>query len=127
MTERERLIELLNESTDRNGIYIDKIADYLLANGVIAPPCKVGDMIDKFFSHNTRIALWYEDPTDRHYSNMLWRGMAWNIPKNYKALTFVKFMGIVADNISESDILNIKIELSKEEAEQALKEEQNHD
>lgn len=45
MTERERLIELLNESTDKNGIYLDKIADYLLENGVVLPPFKVGEMV----------------------------------------------------------------------------------
>lgn len=99
-----------------------KLADYEDAeeNGLLVRlPCKVGDMVDKFFSHNTIIALWYEDPTDRHYSDMLWRGMAWNIPENYKSLPFVKFMGIVAETVYESDTLNIKIEFSKE-AEQAL-------
>lgn len=32
--ERERLIELLSKVTGKQGIYIDKIADYLLANNV---------------------------------------------------------------------------------------------
>ena len=43
MTERERLIELLRQS----GItwYPSKVADYLLENGIIVPPCKVGDMV----------------------------------------------------------------------------------
>lgn len=51
MTERERLIEVLSNidyacdngsnSQDR----IEFIADYLLANGVIVPPCKVGDTV----------------------------------------------------------------------------------
>ena len=43
MTERERLIELLRQS----GItwYPSKVADYLLENGVIVPPCKVGDTV----------------------------------------------------------------------------------
>ena len=44
MTERERLIEIC----DTNNGWVDevpaeKFADYLLANGVIVPPCKVGD------------------------------------------------------------------------------------
>ena len=40
---RERLIELLRQS----GItwYPSKVADYLLENGVIVPPCKVGDIV----------------------------------------------------------------------------------
>ena len=61
MTERERLIELLNnkidygvkviesQMDDRNNFHDiktnDLVADYLLANGVIIPPCKVGDTV----------------------------------------------------------------------------------
>lgn len=58
MTERERLIELLEVSGKKVGKYIDNSgvvptakeiygvrADYLLANGVIVPPCKVGDKV----------------------------------------------------------------------------------
>ena len=46
MTDRDRLIELLIDSSR----YIDQqrgevIADHLLANGVIVPPCKVGDKV----------------------------------------------------------------------------------
>ena len=53
MTDRDRLIELLvnfnpykdpiRQMADR--MIIEKIADFLLANGVIVPPCKVGDMV----------------------------------------------------------------------------------
>lgn len=53
MAERERLIELLcsaplGSKTFEQQYYkstITKIADYLLANGVIVPPCKVGDTV----------------------------------------------------------------------------------
>lgn len=59
MTERERLIELLKNDNcpspficDANCKYInsgncstERIADLLLENGVIVPPCKVGDMV----------------------------------------------------------------------------------
>lgn len=46
MTERERLIELCNTN---NG-WVDEVpaeqfADYLIKNGVILPPCKVGDKV----------------------------------------------------------------------------------
>ena len=44
MTERERLIELLLKGHKKH-LYYDQIADYLLANGVIIPPCKVGDVV----------------------------------------------------------------------------------
>ena len=46
MTERERLIELLNNSltgsVGLSSLLSESIADYLLASGVIVPPCKVG-------------------------------------------------------------------------------------
>lgn len=51
---RERLIELLNKKYDhfcdqcgvnKDSHYTDNLADYLLANGVIVPPCKVGDVV----------------------------------------------------------------------------------
>lgn len=52
---RERLIELICDAPigmdgvtllqDHNVDEIYKIADYLLANGVILPPCKVGDVV----------------------------------------------------------------------------------
>lgn len=58
MTERERLIELLNVHQDYGTKHIygeweqgissmsnELIADYLLENGVIVPPCKVGQTV----------------------------------------------------------------------------------
>lgn len=51
---RERLIELLNKKYDhfcdqcgvnKDSRYTESLADYLLANGVIVPPCKVGDTV----------------------------------------------------------------------------------
>ena len=50
MTERERLIELINQekkkSDDNFGMTnSEQMADFLLENGVIVPPCKVGDMV----------------------------------------------------------------------------------
>ena len=57
MTERERFIEIICEGlaqncggncTLPNKMYCQNchiVADYLLANGVIVPPCKVGDTV----------------------------------------------------------------------------------
>lgn len=54
MTDRDRLIELnrnaklyAQEKADERGglVCIDDEVDYLIANGVIVPPCKVGDTI----------------------------------------------------------------------------------
>ena len=47
MTDRDRLIKLLQEPpADWEGNRgVGAIADHLLANGVIVPPCKVGDTV----------------------------------------------------------------------------------
>lgn len=45
MTDRERLVELMRkgyETVPIGGFVYEGIADYLLSNGVIVPPCKVG-------------------------------------------------------------------------------------
>lgn len=51
---RDGLIELLNKKYDhfcdqcginKDSHYTGSLADYLLANGVIVPPCKVGDKV----------------------------------------------------------------------------------
>ena len=61
MTDRERLIELLNEARNQHLFedkYNEAVADYLLANGVIVPPCNVGDtvyFVNRFFTNDPRI------------------------------------------------------------------------
>lgn len=47
MTKRERLILIISKYffENENGASVDGLADYLLANGVIVPPCKVGDTV----------------------------------------------------------------------------------
>ena len=48
MNERERLVELLNKSCEARGWLMNgagTIADYLLENGVIVLPVKVGDTV----------------------------------------------------------------------------------
>lgn len=46
MTDRDRLIELLFKVTEEKDCPQPcEIADYLIANGVIVPPCKVGDTV----------------------------------------------------------------------------------
>lgn len=72
MTERERLTELLNESLNKGSEFCLKQdcsecsyykmncwgavnADYLLANGVIVPPCKVGSSVFRIVEMGTGI------------------------------------------------------------------------
>lgn len=49
MTDRDRLIELITEFYGVDPMYygvdVNALADHLLANGVIVPPCKVGDTV----------------------------------------------------------------------------------
>lgn len=67
MTDRERLIELVKNSLSAYGKEAradckpqDFIADFLIANGVIVPPCNVGDTvycINTFFQNDPRINI----------------------------------------------------------------------
>lgn len=45
MTQKERLVELLTGKSIDQEEDVDYVADYLLKNGVIVPPCKVGDTV----------------------------------------------------------------------------------
>ena len=46
MTDRDRLIKLLNvDMSGCEGNYAEEMADYLIKNGVIVLPCKVGDKV----------------------------------------------------------------------------------
>ena len=59
MTDRDRLIELIQNSV--NGCarhWAEIIADYLLANGVIVPPCKMGDSIFRCCEERNEIWEW---------------------------------------------------------------------
>lgn len=45
MTDRDRLIELLDIIIQPGQKTLGDIADHLIANGVIVPPCNVGDKV----------------------------------------------------------------------------------
>ena len=63
---RERLIKLIQQGKNKTPCQNDcdgkvckdceneSIADYLLANGVIVPPCKVGDMVYLIPTYNSK-------------------------------------------------------------------------
>ena len=51
---RDRLIELLNYCFAK-GMTTNCIADYLLENGVIVPPCKVGDTV--WWKRSSKVVL----------------------------------------------------------------------
>lgn len=49
MTDRDRLIELLEDSMFKELTH-ERLADHLLANGVIVPPCKMGDLVYQLYA-----------------------------------------------------------------------------
>ena len=46
---KDRLIELIESTRYWGSGTSEEIADYLLENGVIVPPCKVGDIVYKVY------------------------------------------------------------------------------
>lgn len=112
---RERLIELLNKKYDhfcdqcgvnKDSHYTENLADYLLDNGVIVPPCKAGDVVYKILPFKSQIEE-YEVRSIEFYKNDLVINLCWSV---CQPLTC----------IDGSDI-NKTVFLTKEEAEQALK------
>lgn len=60
---RDRLIEVLKNKPYGHSSY-EEFADYLLASGVVVPPCKVGDVVYTNFA----MQGWYYRDKDRPYS-----------------------------------------------------------
>ena len=73
-------------------------------------PCRLGDIIGKIISHNEVVTLMFETEVSsfRGLQNF-WHGMAWNIPKEYLELPFVKIHGVVPDKITEADTIWIEV------------------
>lgn len=57
MTDRDRLIELLSGKSIDTYADVEYVADYLIANGVIVPPCKVGQTIYYHFQFSNKSIL----------------------------------------------------------------------
>ena len=81
-------------------------------------PCRLGDIIDRIISHNEIVTLMFETEVCSFRGlQHFWHGMAWNIPKEYLELPFVKIYGVVPDKITVADTIWIEV---RKEAEQAL-------
>lgn len=123
MTDRERLVELLEDTLhelecDVQTETLLQIVDHLLANGVIVPPCKVGDMVYKIsFVHKNIIPLRVEGfirnlaSWKAHCTHLIpsWRG-------NQKEHIYISFSSFGKNTF-----------LTNDEAEQALKEREQND
>lgn len=76
---RDRLIELIEvlgksqmPMVDGLELWADDIADYLLTNGVIVPPCKVGDTVYVMESEFT--GFWECEIISMSYDGAQWSG-----------------------------------------------------
>lgn len=54
---RDRLIELINQRIENKTWTVSDVADYLLENGVIVPPCKVGSKIYILVTKRSKVNL----------------------------------------------------------------------
>ena len=129
MTDRERLIRLMQEASQNKSDYagnigLGQIADYLLEHGVIVPPCKVGD------TYYTIQKYCNTDPFDTKKEPV----MPWDC-ENYCCRNDCSFKEYRVDEHrfdTVGFILNAKEKIGKsifftrEEAERALKERENN-
>lgn len=72
---RERLIEILSRPIfPKIGVDpAEVVADYLLDNGVIVPPCKVGDSVYHVYKGNTIVSALVVDWKKESYGDWLFR------------------------------------------------------
>lgn len=102
---RDRLKELLKNVPRNTKAFYDQFADYLLANGVIVPPCKVGDEVyvvykgGEYYWQAEVLAVWTRQGKIETDTTVT-----------------VKFKDETIDTVRSEEIY-----ITKEEAEQALK------
>ena len=104
MTDKQKITEILKAYTKKNNIsassvILEEYVEELLANGVIVPPCKVGDMV-------------YEINTENPFEEDL-RVMETKVERF--------FVGTSID-IHSMDCIGKTVFLTKEDAEEKLKE-----
>lgn len=123
---RDRLVELLQNFADGtvtgNGTIVDRtkvedVADFLLANGVIVPPCKVGDTVYRIVKMGTGI----------HYKQIGRCGIGHTqgykiVPCEEKIKRFIRSVTVTKNNLFDiCENFGKTVFLTKEEAEKALK------
>ena len=126
MTDRDRLIELLNEAEDicdrtldcdeckyhESVMCVDELKiDHLLANGVIVPPCKVGDVVYFLLEDDFPVHRWFlsEEKITEICSKGFFTSAFYPAKEDF-------------GNYTGYELLGKEAFLTKEEAEQALKE-----
>ena len=109
MTDRDRLIKLLLKAKVTWNVC--GLADYLLANGVIVPPCKVGQTVYEIQPTRKRTQE-YEVTTVKYNGNYWW--FTW-ILKDREGI-YGNVEGFSSHQIGKT------VFLTKDEAEEKLKE-----
>ena len=98
----------------------NKLCDYEEAEEqglLLRLPCRLGDIIDRIISHNETVTLMFETEVSSFRGlQHFWHGAAWNIPKEYLELPFVKIHGVVPDKITEADTIWIEVRKAAEQA-----------
>lgn len=122
MTDRDRLIELLSGKSIDTVADVEYVADHLLANGVIVPPCKVGDVV--YIKNRPLIISFLHIENEVHYVIQFDCDDCGDCPFYEDDVSFegehdCKTMGYI--QFTEKDI-GKTVFLTKEEAEQALAE-----
>ena len=122
---RDRLIKLLMQgdiAASKQGVFnccmckreAEILADYLLENGVIVPPVKIGDTVYT----NCSMQGWYLRSKDRPYkAKVVYMGI--NGTKNFMNVVYEKGEYMLSFDF---DKIGKTVFLTREEAEKALKE-----
>ena len=115
---RDRLIEIINNCAKQpimiEGLedWADDIADYLLANGVIVPPCRVGDPVWLVYTPK-----WPANPADKGKWFMIEDGVQ-RLIYGAKGLSIETWnMGTIPGSK-----IGVKLFFTKKQAEKALAE-----
>lgn len=112
MGDRDRLIELIinaKREDPETGSFTEFLADHLIANGAIVPPCKVGDTVYTSYDH-----LSYKQTNEMLECKVVFIGFGEgysyiNLVDNYGHLHSMSF-----------EIFDKTVFLTREEAEKAL-------
>ena len=116
MNEREKLIELMEQATN-GSCHVENVADYLLENGVVVPPCKLGDTVYRIVKMSTGV-------TNKHNVISMGGKITGTItPCEPTIKYFIRCVEVTKNNFFDvCENFDKTVFYTKEEAEQALKE-----
>lgn len=140
MTDRNRLIELLKQAQDNycdicaedlgykdHEPFENYFADYLLANGVIVPPCKVGDTVWVNYEYYKREPRTYPVKVYAYRFDTKKNNMRICVEGNFKISAYGGNYTHYYNGTFAWNSVGKTVFLTKEEAEKALKEQRKED